>query len=267
MPSQEEMRNEGPVLFGKLDILKKAREAATKKIAEQEWSVLTSFLNKYAGQFPQVVLALLDEGYQNLTLARLLGKNIIYGLPLHNLLMAPTHHDSYTHIICLIDEKQVYRYVPEINPQLSRDEISVAARACISARLKTKEEVPQVVIPDGFLAFRFDALWAAGGHNDDYPKAFEAVIEAKDIHSGFDIFHERLGGGMWRGQKNFVGNFWVAFPSDSGHPHCGKWHRLELVSEGVRNPPMFGHYWGIEFDWPKVKLGEKPITPFPRGVA
>ncbi len=90
----------------------------------------------------------------------------------------------------------------------------------------------------------------------------EAVIKADDIQSGFEIFKERLLNGWWRGDKNFVGNFWVALPPRDRFICHYKWHAFSVVI-GTR---VTSDLIGVEFDLPKATLGEGPLCFHGKGV-
>jgi len=77
---------------------------------------------------------------------------------------------------------------------------------------------PEISIPEGLVAFRFQGQWAAGGHDGD-TVTLCLPLEAQSLEEGFQKLRQALR--FWQ-KENHFGNFWVA------QPDCGKWQKLTV---------------------------------------
>jgi len=99
----------------------------------------------------------------------------------------------------------------------------------LKQRVQEENTYPQISIPQGFMAFRFEALWAAGGYDDDHPTQYDLPFEAGSLEEGFKELKQMLR--VWH-RENHFGNFWVA------QPGLDTWQKLKVEPEHANYMPF-----------------------------
>lgn len=91
----------------------------------------------------------------------------------------------------------------------------------IQKKVGSGDQEPEIFIPKGCVAFRFQAQWAAGGY-DDPPVIKKLVFEADSLEEGFEKLKVLLRSSQ---RENFFGNF------SAGLPGLEKWQRIVVEPE------------------------------------
>ena len=115
----------------------------------------------------------------------------------------------------------------------------------LERKVQEENTDPEVFIPEGFMAFRFQAIWGAGGYDDDHPTPYTVPIETESIDDGFSELKRILFN--WDRENSF-GAFWIAMPG------ADKWEKLTVEPAYANLTPSISKFSLDELKLVKDKL-------------
>jgi len=90
----------------------------------------------------------------------------------------------------------------------------------LEQRVANDSPVPAVDIPEGYVIFRFDGLWAAGGYDDEHPTEMQYLFREDSLEKAFRDLQRAFRSGL-NGKTHF-GNIYAAVHGQE------RWRRLNI---------------------------------------